>query len=334
MQENKRATAIILCVVILVTFVVNGILIWQLLPRRAPVQTFGVYWQRGVTNNTWAGIGVDQCDVTLLDFAKANGVNEIYLNHGGNMYLAGNAWGTTGINNVVNPTRRFISAAHDRGIRVFMLFDSSGNILLEADSVIRNSRHRFNRQMVGLKAYQATVNEHERFAGIQFNVEPHQQRDPETGWYAQRAVWTQRKINFVQEIHDNYGNYFTIDWCIPAWWHSSYHEVIHRGVSGVPLYQAIMREGNRTFVMAFRNTAEAMVSFGREVLEFGNKIGQEVIMLAAVLADPYPHVYFARLGAEEMLYQLGRLESIVKNQIGNMRIGTAVHQIAQWYNWP
>lgn len=216
------------------------------------------------------------------------------------------------------------------GALTFIFWRSSTDESLLEDS---GAFTRFTRAMIGLVSYQELVSPHERFAGIQFNIEPHQQPD----WNANRGIWVQRKIDFVEYVHDTYGDRFTIDWCIPAWWHNRTHDhsVTHRGVPNVSLYRAIMDEGNRTLVMAFRNTAERMISFGHDVIAYAQSIGQEVVVIATVRAtDPYDHVFFANLGAEEMLNQLGRLDNLILTEFGDVKVGTAVHHILDWHNWP
>ena len=305
---------------VILVFVAGGLA--GCVKREEPRISFGTYWWQAVTNDSLTN------DLAMLEFATKRGVNEIYLHQGGRLQEVNpnGVWGPNGKAGVVNPTRQFIAAATQRGIRVYQLFSSGGNILLEDNS----ARTRFDLAMIGLQSYQELVGENERFAGIQFNIEPHQMPD----WTANRNLWGQRKIDFVQHVHDTYGNYFQIDWCIPAWWHNPEFDLVtHRGVAGVPLYRAIMREGNRTQVMAFRQTAENMVNFGRNVLTFGREIGQEVIVIATVFASDGPNFEFHALGEDAMLRELGRIEEIANSEIGNMKTGTAVHHIATWYNW-
>ena len=113
--------------------------------------TFGMYWYMSSEPNIY-----NYDPMPYLDLLAANGVNEIYPGTG-NLALDENI-------------RTFIAAATERGIAVFRE-RGYHTWILPANRPGFHSNH-MNRFIT----YQAGAAENEQFAGILFNIEPHQFR--------------------------------------------------------------------------------------------------------------------------------------------------------------
>jgi len=326
-------------VLVVLLLIGGGIVTWLALrpsddnPNLTDPNPVGVVWWRPITNNTLSGdLPAGQpCDITLLNFAYQNSVNEIYLNQhvlrDVNPPNADNPlgfFGPNGLNYLVAPTRAFIALASERNISVFMTIGDDGGWLV--------NRTQFDNIMRGLRVYQSIVEDNEKFAGVQFNIEPHQQTD----WNENRTIWLQRKIDFVEHVTDTYGDEFTLDWIIPFWWReSSTDRITHRNEENVLAYRAIIREADRVSVMAFRNTAETMIHVSTDILNYANQLEKEVILMGTIIytgGEQSPHAQFLESGNDVMLYQLGRLPNLVAQEFQNVKISTAIHHIITWYN--
>ena len=312
---------------------INLIAVWEAEPWTQEVNQNGLVWWRTVTTNTLTGVGVEQSDVVLLDFAEQEGITEIYLNQNSlaevNPYPG--VFGPNGINTVVHPTRQFIREAYNRGIRVFLLLGNGGEWTIDPEE------SHFVRLMHGLLVYQEHqyVEEYERFAGVQMNIEPHQQgASADEPFHANRNLWLQRKIDFVVWTTDTYGEYIDFDWIIPFWWRAPETDIVNYRGEPTLAYRAIMQEASRISVMAFRDTATGMVHVARDILEYAKEIGIEVILMATVEytgAEEANNTQFLDHGRIEMNRQLGMLLDVVQNQIGNVEISIAIHHVLPWY---
>lgn len=322
-----------------------GIILWLVLgdndnngdkqpcPDPDPIHNpLAVVWWRTITPDTLDGIGVSQCDETLLDFAYKQGVTEIFLNQhvvSWANYPSG-AFGVNGQRYGLNPTRAFIRMASERDIRVYMYLGNDGNWLAGGGN--------FDAIIFGMISYQNQVEDDEKFAGLHFNIEPHQQSD----FHQNRNMWQQLKIDFVENVVDTYGKYFPIDWTIPFWWNrdegnpNQYGQtdlVTHRNVPNIPLYRAIMHESNRIAVMAYRNTAENMTNISSEVLQYAKILDIPVILMGTIIySGGGANNQFAEAGNAEMMYQLSRLQYVVNQNFGNIKIIPAIHHIVTWYS--
>ena len=275
----------------------------------------GVYW--------WAYWLIS--DFTYLDFAASNGITEIYLSVPNLRYARPDGtFSLNAMNNIVNPTREFISRASEKGINVYLLLGNNG-------SWIRN-RYEFHRRMNGLRVYQELAEPHERFAGVQLNVEPHQLENPAgvrywgigSPHYPHRQTLVQELADFATMAHQTY-YWVNICWTLTFWWDNR-HMVNGGSISlGEHL---ISLSSNTVYVMGFRNTAANMVSVSRYMIETAQRMGRDIVLLATVF-EGTPIAEFVGMGREHMYEQL----NLVRGIAGCSSVHVAIHHIVTWRHW-
>lgn len=293
-----------------------------LLPKNGQNENFtpvtdrlGVWW--------WQTDNLD--DWSYLDFARDNGVTEIYLNqHHLSIVNPSGTFGPYGVETVVMPTQNFIQAASERGIDVYLLLSNTGTWLID-DA-------RFHQIMKGFFAYQQLANDNQQFSGIHFNIEPNQMTmtDGSRYWdlgHEKQQELMQKLINFAVAATDKYGSYTTFDWATGFWWQNFY--VNYRDTT-IPLHHALIIEAQTTYVMSFRNTACRMVNVAQDHLEFANRIGQPIFLGANIISNS--------ASENEQFYQLGR--NYFHQQMQQLLACAAehefhlvIHDITRWRHW-
>jgi len=282
-----------------------------------PTARFGVWW--------WT---VDNLEnLSYLDFAKKNGITEIYLNqHHLSVVNPNGEFGPVGLSEVVEPTRNFIRNAKERGIDVFLLLSNTGSWLTQDDQA------RFHHIMLGFLSYQQLVEDDEQFLGIHFNIEPNQLVDDEgmrvwlkDGSYQEKLM--QQLIDFAVMVTDRYGDYTTFDWATGFWWEN--FMVSYRS-EYIPLHHAMILEANATHVMSFRNTAQEIVDVARGHLDFAKKMEREIFLGANIAStegleiDQFYHLGRAHLNAQLML-----IPKVYEYEFLHL----VIHEMSRWKHW-
>ena len=275
----------------------------------------GVYWWDDRLINNFS----------YLDFAARNGITEIYLSVPNLMYARPDGtFSANAMNNIVNPIREFISRAYEKGISVYLLHGNSGSWIQNADQ--------FHRRMNGLRVYQELVEPHERFAGVQLNVEPHQLADwhIRTGSYPNyvfphRPLITQQLADFADLAQTTYGHLIPISWATTFWWYR--YPVTFRGQTR-PLSEVLIYLSDTIFVMGFRDCAARMVSVSSQIIDAAQRIGRDVVLLASIFADN-DEAQFVEEGRRHMYEQL----NLVRGIAGCSSVHVAIHHIVTWRHW-
>ncbi len=242
--------------------------------------TVGVWW--------WD----DSLGTEYLDFAANSGVDEIY-------YCTGD---------FSDKTRRFIRAASDRNIKVFLLageyqwiYDNTG----------------LERLMSKYRNYQAAAEQNAHFSGVHLDVEPHQ--DP--GFSADRSQILNAYLNFVTEACAAHG---PLDFDIPFW----LSDPVQYGGAEIPLYQAVIAEASRVFVMSYRDTASAMYNAAQEELAYAKSLNKPIVLGAETYSAEGDNVSFAEEGKEYMYQEINKLPALA----GYAKCGVCIHQIKTWFD--
>jgi len=289
----------------------------------------GVYW--------WRAVNRDNLEDSLhhLEFASRNGITDIFISVSDLVNVAGDITGSVDngsfsanrMASSIVPMQEFVRAASERGITVYALFGSGGSIIIPNSS----SRGNFDRRIFGLRVFNNISAYDQRITGIQFNIEPHQLDDWRGDDTPERAMrrhqLLQMKMDFAEEVTDKFSDEFRIDWCMPFWWDGRDGYVIHRGIPNVPLYRALIAEGDRILVMSFRDTAERMYRISDHIVAYARKHNVPVFLMATINESTGPQTRFLEAGKIEMYYELNRLRDIVDYDL----LGVSIHHIFSWY---
>jgi hypothetical protein len=228
-----------------------------------------------------------------LDFAARNSVNEIYLC----------------TEDFSQETAAFISKAGTKGMKVFLLAGDYRYIYDKAplDTLI-----------VKYAEYQKSTAPSEKFSGVHLDVEPHQ--DP--AFSANRKNILNTYLHFVIDVCAEYET--DLDFDIPFWFDD---EVPYRG-NTVKLFEAVMSEANRVFVMSYRDTAEEMYEAAKDEIAFAKKHNQEIILGAETYSEEGDHVSYFEEGKKYMYAELAKLHGFIDYK----NYGIAIHHIKTWFD--
>jgi hypothetical protein len=234
-------------------------------------------------------------DDRYLHFAAENGVNEIYLSTG----KLGGAEGT------------FIEKARTRGIRVFWL---QGDYTYIEDpgemwGILRD-----------FKAYQASAPEQRRFAGVHLDIEP--QQHPEYG--ERRRAILEKYLDLIMELSAELSGEYPMDIDISSWFDDP---LPYRG-ENVPLYQALIAEANRVFVMSYRDTAEGMFDLAKDEIAVAAALGKTIVLGAELYSEEGDQVSYGEEGRAYMYEQL----NLLRAYIDYSSIGIAIHHLKTWFD--
>ena len=243
--------------------------------------------------------------VRYLEFVAAQGVSEIYY--------AAKLNDSSGSKAEI---RGFVSAARKLGIDVYYLTGDYSWIHDDTQLI---------RRFEAFSDYQRSSHEAERFAGIQLDVEPHQ--DP--NWSdATRNELLQKYIDLIVRTTDYFG---PVDWVVPFWYREQESDLVDYRGSPEYLYRAVMLEANRLFVMSYRDTAQRMYDTARHYVEFAREQNRPIFLSAlAHHGGENPenrHVYFYHRGYDYMMSELNLLCEMVDYPA----LGIAVHELRGWY---
>jgi hypothetical protein len=290
---NKRKTVItaVLSAVFLLT--AAGIVWWAVTrPKddgRGTAAAVGVWW--------WED---ELCArPEYLDFAKSNGVNEIYLC----------------TNNFNGTTADFIRSARGKGIAVYLL---TGEYQYIYGSYGRGG---FDALMVRYLAYQSTAAAAERFSGVHLDVEPHQDPNFDTD----RTAIMERYLNFVVSVCAEYKD-TKFDFDIPFW----FDDIVEYGGQRIPLYAAVISASHRVFVMSYRDTAAEMWNVGKEEVAFAKENGRRIFLCASADSAEGDRMGYSEEGRDFMTAEMGKLKDMADYD----GLGIAIHHIKIWYDMP
>lgn len=173
---------------------------------------------------------------------------------------------TADLTNVAQ-TSEFITRANQHSISVYYLIGEYQRI---------NDFPAFQQVIAKYQAYQNQVSSNAKFAGLHLDVEPHQHPN----FSSERAKILDDYLAFMIKTRETYPSE-KIDFDIPFW----LDDTVQYNGQNIPLYQAIISESSRVFVMAYRDTAEAMYDVAKEEVAFANQIKKQIFLSAETYSE-------------------------------------------------
>jgi hypothetical protein len=129
-------------------------------------------------------------------------------------------------------------------------------------------------------------------------------------------------LDFVISIGKKYDIPFDFD--IPFWFDD---KVVYQG-KNVPLYEAIIDEANRVFVMSYRNTAEKMYETSKDKIEYAKKNNKQIVLGAETdYSAEGDTVSYYEEGKKYMYAEFKKLNNLVNYD----NCGLSIHHIKSWY---
>lgn len=259
-----------------------------------PLFSLGVWWW-GENEN------IDE----YLEFAKQNGINEIYYSN-------------SSFDESIN---EFISKANSLNIKVYFL--CGDYIWIEDESGFYDIAEKY-------LEYQQTFEN--TFSGIHLDVEPHQHPDwKENGEIRKREILASY-INFVYNITNaDKLKDTTLDFDIPFW---LYDYIIDFNGEEKEAYKYIIDYADRVFVMSYRDNAERIFDCAQNELEYSNNLNKKLFLCVETSASSETEsVTFYEEGKEYMYQELETLKDIISSNYGEQfqNYGFSIHHMKSWY---
>ena len=228
---------------------------------------------------------------TYLSFAKDNGVTEIYYCDSG----------------FDDDTENFIKSAADKGIKVYWL--SGEYQWLRNDKPLYSLIEKYN-------AFQRDAKY--RFAGIHLDIEPHQDPQFKNG---DREYLLQRLVTLVYGLSQKYPD-IKFDYDIPFW----IHDEVELNGKTLPAYAHVIDNADRTFMMSYRDTAQAVYDVAKDEAEYAVSVGKTLVLGVETYSEEGDNVSFMEEGKNYMYGEIEKIRTMIPNDFG-----VAIHQIKTWY---
>lgn len=229
---------------------------------------------------------------SYLDFAQDNGVTEIYYCD----------------STFDDDTLNFIKNANDRKIKVYFL---AGEYQWLYDS---NSLYKKIEQFREFQDANTKYN----FEGIHLDIEPHQSPD----FSENRALLLEKLISLVYDLSVDYSD-IKFDYDIPFW----IDDRISFNGKTLPAYAHIIDHADRTFIMSYRDTAEAIYDTAKDEIEYAASVGKPLVLGVETYSTEGDNVSFMEEGKKYMYDEIAKLKTMIPKNFG-----VSVHQIKTWYD--
>lgn len=246
----------------------------------------------------------------LLQFAKANGVNLIYLQILQDGEITPDQY------------RTFIREAAQNGIQVHALHGGSEWVLAE-------NRYHITDLINWVKQYNLTAASNERFTGIHLDVEPYILPEWSTNQDAIVTAWVDTVKMFITQAR-RADSTLQLGSDIPAWL-----EYVNIPKKGGKLSTFMISQYDHVTLMAYRDFAQGpngVIEIVQNEIAQANQLGKKVIVgVNTIVGDAEGDmVTFAEEGNAFMESQIALIHSALK---GNASFaGHAVHDYTSWKN--
>ena len=220
---------------------------------KPPQPTFGVWW--------WS----DSLDKnTNLNFAKGNGINEIY-------YCS---------DDFDENTANFIKSSNDLGIKVYWL---AGEYQWLDDAT------NLHEQISWYIDFQNTYNYD--FSGIHLDIEPHQTPD----FDERRSELITNLALLARDLKIQYPN-ISFDYDVPFW----LEDVININDVEKPAYEFMIDFSDRVFLLSYRDTYEGIYNVAKDEIDYALSVNKKIILSVETQEGEADKVTFFEEGKQVM----------------------------------
>ena len=226
-----------------------------------------------------------------ITFAKENNINEIYFCD----YHFGDE-----LNELFNITKK-------NDIKVYLLLGEVEWLenRTSLDTIINN--------------YIDYQNNHQNaFSGIHLDIEPHQMED----FKENRKSYLYSLVDIVKTNKDTYPS-INFDYDIPFW----LDDKIVFNNEEKETYKHIIDYADRTFLMSYRDTKDAMYDVSKEEIAYAKETNKIVCLGAETYSTEGDHVSYLEEGSRYMMNELTELKKMIPSNFG-----IAIHHIKSWKN--
>ncbi|GIP58015.1 hypothetical protein MKX50_15840 [Paenibacillus sp. FSL W8-0186] len=250
----------------------------------------------------WDARLVESHTQDIIEFAKENGVTTVFLQIGNEVSDAS--------------YRRFVAAATKARLEVHAL---NGH----PEWALREQRKEAVRFLDWVKQYNDQSRPEERFAGVQFDVEPYLLKSWGTKQDAMVEQWMESARIWVERAQRDQ---LKIGAAVPFWLNGIEHEELGKGRD---LRQWMVDKFDYVAIMAYRDAAEAIYEVSRATLEEADERNKQVwVGVELTKSQEGPGVSFYEQPLESVTQELDKLVSLVGKHSSFK--GVAVHSYESW----
>ena len=279
MVKKQNNILVIIILIFFICGIITGITlaIYNSLKTHKEHNISGVWW--------WD----NRLDESYLDFAYNNNINEIYY--------------YTSV--FTDKTSNFIKKASNKNIKVFWL---TGNYeWIEDSSALYKKINDFtNFQTTSIY----------KFAGIHFDIEPHQHPDFEI----KRQTLITDFINLTYNLKNSFPDFY-IEYDIPIW----LNDEIKINNTVKPAYAHIIDNADRVTLMSYRDSYSAIYDSAKDEIEYALSIGRTLNLGVETGKNEDDFVTFYEEGKKYMYGELEKLKKLLPDGFG-----ISVHHIKSW----
>ncbi len=254
------------CILLALVLLTVGFFLWR--QTYTPRPPLGVWW--------WD----EELDSRYLDFAKAQGVTEIYY--------CSSAFHAE--------TESFIRRAGERGMAVYWLAGEYEWVLDDTG---------LHEQIAEYLAYQNS--RQAVFSGIHLDIEPHQHPQ----FHERRAELLTAFAELCIRLRETYPDLY-IEYDLPFWLDD---EITVRGQTK-PAYQFVIDAASRVTVMSYRDTSEAIYAVATEEVAYAAAQNKPIQLSVETKSSEGEQVSFAEEGAEVLMAELAKVRELLPDRCG------------------
>lgn len=233
----------------------------------------------------------NRIDNSYLDFAEENGVTEIYYY----------------VSTFNQKIADFVKTANLKNIQVYWLtgeyqwIENYGSLKEEIAKYLDFQKNNNN-----------------LFAGIHFDIEPHQH--PEFNTRREEIIFNFIDLTF--KIKNDYKDVF-VEYDLPCWLDD---EIEYNGQTK-PAFEYIFDNSNRITLMSYRDSAEKIYNFAKDEVEYAKTNNKKLILGVETQDVNDSIVSFFEEGKKFMNQELKYLKSMLPKNFG-----IAIHHIVSWFD--
>ena len=252
-------------------------------------------YKNNKNNNEKEILGVwwwdNRIDNSYLDFAQENGVTEIYYY----------------VSDFNEKIANFIKEANLKNIQVYWLtgkyqwIENYGSLKEEIAKYLDFQKNNNN-----------------LFAGIHFDIEPHQH--PEFNTRKEEIIFNFIDLTF--KIKNDYKDVF-VEYDLPCW----LDDVIEYNGESKPAFEYVFDNANRITLMSYRDSAEKICNFAKDEIDYATKNNKKLILGVETQDVNDSIVSFFEEGKEFMNQELKLLRKLIPKNFG-----IAIHHIVSWFD--
>lgn len=214
--------------------------------------------------------------------------------------------------------RDFIGAASGQGVQVHALDGAPGWALPD-------QRKELAGMIDWVNGYNRSVQPHERFSGIQVDIEPYLLPEWKAGQADLAAHWLDATAEFAREAKKQDPT-LTVSAALPFWLDTI---AMPDTSQDRTLAESMMKLLDEVTLMSYRDSAQSVIEIAAEEIALGDRLGTKVFV--GVETNPVsegPFVTFHGKGKGEMVRQMAVIDQ--KLRAHPSYAGIAVHDYSGW----